>query len=109
MPRGISLSVAEKQTADKAEKMTPVERKAELKRLEAKAEAEYAAETAAESSAASEDGESVDEDEDSGAAGAGAMVGVGLLLYIFFGGWKSILFLVLAVSLAYRTASGSAS
>lgn len=109
----VQITFAEKQAADKIAKMTVPERKAELKRLEAKEEAEYAAAAAAEAEADASAGASGDEaysdDEESGAGGAVALAGLGLLFYIFFGGWKSILFLVLAVSLAYRTASGSAS
>lgn len=100
-------AMAEQRASQKVAEMTVDQRRAELKRLEAKAEAEFEAAIAA--AEAEDDGEMSDEEEGSGVGGAVALAGMGLFMYILLGGWKSILFLFLAVSIAYKTASGGVS
>jgi hypothetical protein len=89
--------MARRQAQQKINAMNPQQRQAELARLEKKMEAEIAAANA----------ESGDEDGEEGGSAAGA---VGLLFFILLiVGWKSILFIIIAMSIAYKTAAGSVS
>jgi hypothetical protein len=97
--------VAEKLAQKKVAAMTPDQRVAEHKRLAALAEAQAAKELA-------EFEKKLAEENDSGGAkpnrshSAAAAVGFVFILLLMFG-WKSVIFMLGALFIAYRTASGS--
>jgi hypothetical protein len=97
---------------EKIAKMTPAERDAEYKRLHAQKEKENAEAVAAMKKARAERaaarGRTVEE-EDSAAAGAMAAIGVAVVFFLLIGGCGNMIFMTLALGLAYRTASGSVS
>ncbi len=99
------MKLAEKQARTKVDAMTPQQRTAELKRLEGAASAEMKAKLAElEKNGAKGGGES----DSSDAGGTAGAVGFVVLLLLLFG-WKSALFMIGALVIAFRTAAGSTS
>ena len=98
-------AAAHKQAEAKVAKMNSTEKAAELKRLQAIEEAEVAKAVAAAKSRSG--GDSTTEHHSSGSAVAGAIGFIFILLIVF--GWKSAIFMLGALFVAYRTASGSIS
>jgi hypothetical protein len=103
---------ADKAAKDKIAKMTQPQRDAEYKRLNAEhekamAEARAAAKKEREARAAAR-GRTVEEDE-SAARGAAAAIGAIVIFFLVFGSIRGAICLILALGLAYRTASGSIS
>jgi hypothetical protein len=99
--------VAEKQAQKKVAAMTPAQRAAEHKRLTALAEAQAAKELAElEKALADEEDADGEGDKPSRGRSAAAAIGFVVILLLMFG-WKSIIFMLGALFIAYRTASGS--
>ena len=106
----VEYDQAQKGAKEKIAKMTPAERDAEYKRLNAahekaiaEARAEYQKERAARAAAR---GRTVEEEE-STARGAAVAIGAIVIFFLIFGGFWGIIFTLMALALAYRTASGS--
>ena len=103
---------AEKAAKEKISKMTPVQRDAEYKRLNAeheKAMADARAQMKKDREArAAARGRTVEEEE-STARGAAAAIGAIVIFFLVFGSIRGAICLILALGLAYRTASGSVS
>jgi len=103
---------AAKAAKEKIAKMTPAERDAEYKRLNAQKEKENAEMVAAAKKAREERaaarGRTVEEEE-STARGAVAAIGAIVIFFLIFNGFGGVFALILALGLAYRTASGSVS
>jgi hypothetical protein len=95
-------AMARKQARQRIDPMTPAQREAEKKRVMA-AHPEVAAHVQENSEAGDGD---ADEDEEGSSAGETAVFIV--ILFLVFG-WKSLIFLLLAVSIAYKTAAGAVS
>jgi len=101
---------ASKAAKEKIAKMTQPQRDAEYKRLNAAHEKEIADRHAAfqkerEARAAAR-GRTVEEEE-SAARGAAAAIGVIVIFFLVFGGFWGVLCTIMALGVAYRTASGS--
>lgn len=108
----VEYAQAERGAKEKIAKMTQVQRDAEYKRLNAEHEKEMADARAAmkkerEARAAAR-GRTVEEEE-STARGAAAAIGVIVIFFLVFGGFWGVIFTIMALALAYRTASGSVS
>jgi hypothetical protein len=108
----VEYAQAEKGAKDKISKMTPVQRDAEYKRLNAEhekamADARVQMQKDREARAAAR-GRTVEEDE-SAARGAAAAIGAIVIFFLVFGSIRGAICLILALGLAYRTASGSIS
>jgi hypothetical protein len=98
--------IAHKQAEAKVAKMNATEKAAELKRLQALEEAEV--QEALAEAKAKHHGSGDTSSESSGAGGTAMAVGFIMLVLIVFG-WKSAIFMLGALFVAYRTASGSVS
>ena len=97
--------VAEKQAQKKVAAMTPAQRVAEHKRLEALAEAQAAKELE-EMEKALADEDDAGGDKPNRSASAARAIGLVVILLLLFG-WKSVIFMLGALFIAYRTAAGS--
>jgi hypothetical protein len=103
---------AERGAKEKIAKMTPAQRDAEYKRLHAKHEKENAAALAeAQREAAARRASRTQEDVDAERATRNAAVAFGavVIFFLIFGGIRGGILILLALGLAYRTASGSVS
>ena len=99
----------EKQAETKVAAMTPEQQKAELAKFRAAEEAEAAAEEEAYKKHAEATGKSLGDDDEDGSGKVVAFAIGALILYMIFGGIWSLIFTFLAVSVAYKTASGGVS
>ena len=108
----VEYDQASKAATDKIAKMTQPQRDAEYKRLNAAHEKEMADMRAAfqkeREARAAKRGRTVEEEE-STARGAAAAIGAIVIFFLVFGSIRGAICLILALGLAYRTASGSVS
>lgn len=100
-------AIAEKQAQAKIAKMSASEKKAELKRLQDLEEAEFQKALADAKAEADKLPASERRSGGGGSAVAGAVGFIMILLIVF--GWKSAIFMLGALFVAYRTAAGSVS
>lgn len=105
-------TAAETEAKKRVEAIPREKRKTELARLEKASEERMQAAMAkakAEAEARKARGEADPDDLAGGGLSTGAKVGLFALFFSIFFGWKSLLFTILAMGLAYRTASGAVS
>ncbi|MEA2710998.1 MAG: hypothetical protein QOF78_3599 [Phycisphaerales bacterium] len=108
----VEYESAVKAATEKIAGMTQAQRDAEYTRLDAehaKARANALAQMKKErEERAASRGRTV-EDEERAASGAAAAIGAIVIFFLVFGGFRGVIFTLLALGLAYRTASGSVS